>query len=333
MVNELALAWGGIIALGIILYVILDGFDLGIGIISIFFRATHHRDLAISTIIPVWDGNETWLVFGGAALYGAFPLAFSTIFPAIYGPALAMVLALLLRGVSFEFHLKAVKTKRFWDWLFFLGSLIATIAQGLILGEFVKGFTLKDGIGSGLTYDWINPFGMTCAVALIFGYVLLGSNWLIAKTTGEMQNICFKISNAAQYIIVFFAVVVSVWSPFLDPAIKQRWFNPENMLYLAILPLITAGLAFLHWRALKQRREFAPFWLSVGIFVCCYIGFIISCYPYIVPRHITYLEAAAPRSSLLFMLVGACIMLPILLYYTYYSYKIFRGKVTEKIEY
>lgn len=330
--DVLPLIWIGIIAFGIIMYVILDGFDLGIGILSIFFDE-NDRDLMVSAILPVWDGNETWLVFGGAALYGAFPTAFSIILPAVYIPLLMMVLALLFRGAAFEFRLKAIKSKSFWDICFFSGSLVATIAQGLILGTFVNGFQLDYDYSALVFHQWFNLFGIGCAIALIFGYVLLGSNRLIAKTTGHLQKECFKISRTIQYLILLAVIMVSVWSPFLAYQIKERWFNPQYMAYLAILPFITVIAIGVHWYALRKRYEYVPFWASIVIFLMCYIGFIISCYPYIVPRYITYIQAAANRTSLLFMLIGACVMMPPLLFYTYYSYRIFKGKVTEKIGY
>lgn len=329
----LALAWAGIIAFGIIMYIILDGFDLGIGMLFAFFRSEHEKDLMVSTILPVWDGNETWLVFGGAALYGAFPLAFSTILPILYLPILMMVMALLFRGVAFEFRLKAIKSKFFWDGCFFVGSLFATLAQGLVLGAFVQGFIFSDSAATASTYQWFNPFAIACAIALVFGYILLGSNRLIVKTTGDLQKKCFAISSKLQYLMLIFLIAVSVWSPYLDPAIRQRWFDENNMPYLAVLPFLSVLFLIGHWYGIKNKKEHLPFWCSIGVFITCYIGFIISCYPYIVPRHITYIQAAADRSSLLFMLIGACIMLPLLLYYTYYSYKIFKGKVTEKIGY
>jgi cytochrome d ubiquinol oxidase subunit II len=329
----LALAWCGIIAFGIILYVLLGGFDIGIGIMSIFIRDENERDIMISTILPVWDGNQTWLVFGGAALYGAFPLAFSTVLPILYLPLLVMVVSLLFRGIAFEFRLKAIKTKGIWDTCFFLGSLFATIAQGLILGTFVQGFTIATLYGIHDTYQWLNPFGAICALGLIAGYVLLGANYLIIKTVGSLQEKCFRIASIVQYFILVGFIAVSLWSPFLDPAIMQRWFNPQNMPFLAILPIATIALFYLHWRALRKKQEHQPFWCAIGMFIMCYFGFIISIYPYIVPRKLTYIEAAADESSLLFMLVGACIMLPPLLYYTYHSYKIFSGKVTQKLGY
>ncbi len=331
--NTLALIWSGIIAFGIILYVILDGFDLGIGIAFPFFQDEQDRDIMISTILPVWDGNETWLVFGGAALYGAFPFAFSTILPAIYIPIFMMVIALLFRGAALEFRFKSAKHKFFWDFCIFFGSLIATFTQGLILGTYVQGFNLSVDSVVLHAHQWLNPFGIACGVALIFGYLLLGVNHLIIKTVGKLQNKCFMISSKVQYVILFFAILVSIWSPFLDPAISQRWFNPHYMPFLALLPFLTIIFLVIHQHALKKRYEYLPFWSSIGVFLMCYIGFIISSYPYIVPRHITYLQAAADPSTLLFMLIGAAIMLPPLLFYTYYSYHIFKGKVTKTLGY
>lgn len=323
--NLLALIWSGIIAFGIIMYVILGGFDLGISMLTVFFKDEKKRDALVSAVLPVWDGNQTWLVFGAAALYGAFPLAFSTILPMLYTPIFLMVIALLFRGVSFEFRLKAVKTKRFWEWCLFAGALVATVSQGLILGAFVKGF-------SGDFFIW-NSFGASCALFLVFGYILLGLDFLIIKTTGEIQEKTYAIASKVQYIILVGMMIASLWSPFLDPAIMARWFDLKNIPYLALLPVAATVLFLLHRRAIQKRQERMPFICAIGLFIACYIGFIISSYPYIVPRILTYDAASSDHSSLLFMLVGACIMLPPLLYYTYYSYKIFRGKITQSIGY
>jgi cytochrome d ubiquinol oxidase subunit II len=315
--------WLALIGFGIIMYVILDGFDLGVGILSFFMPKEQDRDLMISTIMPVWDGNETWLVFGAAALYGAFPDAFSTLLPKFYVPIFIMLCSLLLRGVSFEFLHREKKTKRLWELAFFVGSLIATFIQGVILGTFVGGFN-PDTV---VHYAWLTPFSFTCGAALVFGYVLLGSNWLIMKTEDSLQQTCFKVSKIALIVIALFAFVISVWTPWLDPAIKERWFNPEWMFYLAILPLAGLVAVFLHWQALEKKREAWPFFLSVAIFLLCYLGFAISSWPYIVPRYMTFVEAAAPDGSLIFMTIGAVVMLPLLLFYTFHSYRVFHGKV------
>lgn len=238
--NLLALAWSGIIAFGIIMYVLLGGFDLGIGILSLFIHNKDDRDVMVSTILPVWDGNQTWLVFGGAALYGAFPAAFSAILPVMYIPIFIMVIALLFRGISFEFRLKAIKTKHIWDICFSLGSLTAIAAQGIILGTFIQGFS-----SSPLTSDstilpiWFHAFNIICVFGLICGYALLGADYLIIKTTGELQNKCYTMAKKLQYIIIAGFIAVSIWSPYLDPSIKERWFNPHYMPFLAILPGLT----------------------------------------------------------------------------------------------
>lgn len=331
--NLLALSWAGIIAFGVVLYVILDGFDLGIGILSIFIKNEADRDIMISSILPVWDGNETWLVFGTAALYGAFPLAFSEMLPAFYLPFIIMVVALLFRGVAFEFRLKANKSKFLWENAFYLGSIVTTIVQGFILGTFVQGFNFSPLQQELYPYVWFNKFGVFCAVALIFGYMLLASNWLIIKTEGALQEKFYKISSMLQYFMVLFAVIVSIITPLVDPAIAEIWFDPQKMPYLSILPMTTILFFFLHWYGLKKHIERLPFWSCIGVFATCYIGFIISVYPYIVPRRITYLEAAANDKTLGFMLIGAVIMLPILLFYTYYAYHLFKGKITQHLEY
>ncbi len=331
----LAAIWIGIIAFGIIMYVILDGFDLGVGILAPFFPPAE-KDLMISTILPVWDGNETWLVLGGAVLYGAFPLAFSILLPTLYLPILLMVLALLFRGVSFEFRLKADTSKQFWDIMFVVGSVVATLMQGIMLGAFVQGFHLTGTDIQTMVippYIWLTPFTLSCGVALIFGYALLASTWLVSKTVGALQQRCYKTARVCLWFIAFFALALSAWSPFIDPHIWSRWFNESLVGYLAVLPILSVIFWLFLWKALRSEHEYSPFWLTVGIFMCCYAGFIVSSYPYLVPRSIPFWVAAAPRKSLEFMLVGAIIMLPVLLFYTYHSYRIFRGKVTDVIKY
>lgn len=327
--------WMLIVALGIILYVILDGFDLGVGILSPFFSSSE-RDLMISTILPVWDGNETWLVLGGAVLYGAFPLAFGVLFPILYLPALLMVVSLLFRGVSFEFRLKADTSKAFWDIMFAVGSVVATFMQGVMLGAFVQGFHLTSVDLSRMiipAYAWLTPFSLICGIALLFGYALLASVWLISKTKNHFQADFYKTAHICLWFVAVFAVIISAWSPFVDPNIKARWFNPSLMGYLAILPIMSIIFWLLAWKSLHSKHERSPFWFVIAVFMCCYIGFIISSWPYLIPHTVPYWKAAAPVKSLKFMLVGAAIMLPVLLYYTYHSYRIFRGKVTDVIKY
>jgi cytochrome d ubiquinol oxidase subunit II len=331
MQETLASAWVVIIGFCIIMYVLLDGFDLGIGILFPFFRNANDRNIMISTVLPVWDGNQTWLVLGGASLYGSFPKAFSLILPAMYLPIFMMVIALLLRGITFEFRLKAEGSLKLWDILFFLSSTVATLSQGLMLGTYIKGFTT--GPDNTLIYDLFTPFNITCAVSLLFGYALLGATWIIAKTEGELQKQMFKVARIALIAVVIFLFVISLWTPFIDSSIQQIWFNPKYIFKLAFLPVMTGVLILYFFYALHKRREYTLFWLTLGIFVCAYIGFAISTFPYIVPHLYTIWQMSAPPSSLLFMLFGALLLLPVLLGYTSYSYFVFRGKVTESIEY
>lgn len=328
----LAVAWFFIIGFCLLMYVLLDGFDLGVGILFPLFPQAD-RDIMISTILPIWDGNQTWLVLGGASLYGAFPLAFSLLLPALYLPIFIMILALLFRGITFEFRLKAKKSLWLWDSSFFLSSTLATFSQGLILGTFVKGFRFTTDTHI-LTYEQLfTPFNITCGISLIFGYVLLGASWMIAKTSDKLQAQFFPITKICLLIISIALVVISIWTPFIDDSILRIWFNPDYMYKLAILPFTTGCLILYFVYCLHKRYEYILFWLAIGIFFCSYAGFGISTWPYIVPHQVAFWQAAAPHSSLLFMLVGAMILLPILIAYTFYSYYIFRGKLKEALEY
>jgi cytochrome bd ubiquinol oxidase subunit II len=332
MAETLASAWVVIIGFCIIMYVLLDGFDLGVGILFPFFPDKHDRSIMVSSVLPVWDGNQTWLVLGAASLYGAFPKAFSLLLPALYFPIFMMVIALLLRGITFEFRLKAKKSLWFWDFIFFLSSSLTTFAQGLLLGSFVKGFEINtDGIT--LNYHLFTLFNVTCGIALLFGYALLGSTWIIAKTTGNLQERMFKIALICLCMVSSFLLLISAWSPFIDNHIAEIWFNPNYFFKLAILPITTGIVILYSLRCIQKRREYVLFWLSISIFLCAYIGFGISSWPYLIPHIMTFWQAAAPASSLLFMLFGALLLLPVLVGYTSYSYYIFRGKITEAIGY
>lgn len=320
---DLPLIWAGILSFVVIMYVILDGFDLGIGILFPWMQSGEQRDIMMSTVVPVWDGNETWLVLGGACLYGAFPLAYSTLLPTLYMPLTIMLAALIFRGVAFEFRFKAERSRFLWDIAFSGGSTLAAFCQGLVLGTFVTGYSAL-----GEPYVWLTPFSAMTGIAVVAGYALLGSTWLIAKTTGELQDKMYQYAKGLLLIVAFFMAVVSIWTPLSHARIWERWFTVPNFFYLLPLPLLT-GIAFLwNWIAIKKRRERLPFALSVSLFIFAYIGFCISDWPYIIPHQVTITEAAAPTSSLKFMLVGVCILLPVLLAYTYYSYHVFKGKVS-----
>jgi cytochrome d ubiquinol oxidase subunit II len=323
----LILTWAAIISFVILMYVLLDGFDLGIGILFPFIKDPHQRDIMFSTITPVWDGNETWLVMGAAALYAAFPVAYSTLLPLLYMPLLIMLAALIFRGISFEFRFKTKRMRYIWDISFSAGSIIAAFTQGLLLGTFVRGYGHVFPIVAS-DYNWFTPFSIMTGIAVVAGYALLGATWLIIKTTGELQTKMYGYAKFLLAAVAFFLVVVSIWTPYMERIIYARWFSIPNIFYLAPLPILTGIIILYNFYALHRRYEFLPFWLSIGLFLLAYIGFCISDMPYIIPHALTIWDAASAPSSLIFTLVGVAILLPILIVYTIYSYYVFRGKVT-----
>ena len=319
--------WTFILGFGVFMYVLLDGFDLGVGIL---FRAAPDdaaRDLMVNSVAPVWDGNETWLVLGGIALLAAFPVAFAVIVPALYFPVLAMLMALIFRGVAFEFRVKAEKSRRFWNSAFHYGSLLATIAQGVMLGAFVTGFTVRDGQFAGTLLDWATPFSLLTAVGLLCGYALLGATWLILKTEGALQLWARNQARWLTLAVLGVMVAVSLWSPFLHPRIVERWFSWPNIALLSPVPLVTASLAFLLWRGIEKGWETVPFAAAIGLFTMGYVGLAISLWPNIVPHEISLWDAAAAPRAQAFLLVGTLFLIPVILTYTAWSYWVFRGKV------
>lgn len=325
---DLAHVWAVILALAVFMYVLLDGFDLGVGILFPFVDDDADRDLMMNSVAPIWDGNETWLVLGGGGLLAAFPLAYAIIMPALYFPVLCMLIALIFRGVAFEFRFKARPHRRWvWNYSFAIGSLVATFSQGLILGGFLQGFKVEGRHFVGGAFDWLTPFSVFVGIALICGYALLGAGWLIIKTEGELQERFYRYAKPLLAIVLVFIVAVSLWTPFRYPEITERWFGWPNMLYLSPVPILTAIFAALLIRALIKRQEILPFVLTLALFLLCYIGLGVSLWPYAVPPSITIWEAASAPSSLIFLLIGTLIMLPIILSYTGYSYFVFRGKV------
>ncbi len=331
---DLPLICALIIAFAIFAYVVLDGFDLGIGILYPLAVDDNERDTMMNSVAPVWDGNETWLVLGGGGLLAAFPLAYATLLPALYGPIIAMLLGLIFRGVAFEFRYKASPVRRWiWDYSFFAGSLVATLCQGLALGAFLQGIKIEGRGYAGGWFDWLTPFSVTTAVAMVAGYALLGATWLVWKTEGEIQQANRLRADLLASIVLTFIGVVSLWSPFLHPDIHVRWLSWPNTPLLAPIPLLVIGVFLALWRALKSGPDGRPFLLSLALFALSYFGLAISTLPFVVPRHLTIWDAAAPRDSLAFLLVGAAVLLPIVLAYTGYAYWVFRGKVTGREDY
>ena len=324
---DLASIWAFLIAFAVLAYVALDGFDLGIGILFPFFEDPRHRDDMMNSVAPVWDGNETWLILGGGGLFAAFPLAYAIVLPALYVPLIAMLLGLVFRGVAFEVRVRSPRSRLIWDWGFAGGSYLAAVCQGIALGAFIQGFSVEGRAYSGGLLDWLTPFSVLTGVALPVGYALLGVTWLILKTSGDLQARCFKMVRPLSAAVVGMIGIVSVWTPFLDQRIAERWFSWPNMVALSPVPILVACTAAGLWWSVKYRRELSPFVLSLTLFVLSYVGLGISLYPYVVPRGISIWEAAAPESSLSFLLVGAVVLLPLIIGYTSYAYWIFRGKV------
>ena len=330
---DLAVLWAFIIAFAVIAYVILDGFDLGTGILFPLLGRHENRDTAMNTVAPIWDGNETWLVLGGGGLFAVFPLAYAIIMPAIYAPVIAMLLALIFRGVAFEFRFKTVRGRWMWDVSFFVGSIVAAFSQGVALGTLVQGIDIDGRAYAGGWFDWLTPFSLMTGVAVVVGYALLGATWLVMKTEGELHDIARRYAWISAVGTMVLIGVVSLWMPFMEDQFYLRWFTFPQIFYVAPVPILVALATFSLFQSLATGKEIRPFLSALAIFVLSFAGLGITFYPDIIPPHVTIWEAAAPESSLMFLLVGATVLIPLILAYTGYSYWVFRGKVREGEEY
>lgn len=334
MTFDLPLIWAILIAVAILAYLLLDGFDLGVGILFPLLKTKQDREQAMSSIAPFWDGNETWLILGGGGLFAVFPLAYSLILPALYIPIMAMLFGLIFRGVAFEFRWQDIRWQKHWDISFCGGSLVAAFAQGVILGALVQGINVSGRTYAGGTLDWLTPFSLTCGGALVVAYVLLGAAWLILKTEDALRQQAYRLACFAGVGMAFFIVVVSVWTPTLNEKFLVRWVSPPSVYYVMIVPALTLALFVGLGRSLiKKHNDLLPFIFAQGLFLACYIGLGISLFPLIVPPDITIWQAAAPQKSLEFLLIGTVFLLPMILAYTAYSYWIFRGKIRQNESY
>ena len=326
--TPMTLVWAGIILFAVYAYVVMDGFDLGLGLLFVAFPEREDRDVLMNSVAPVWDGNETWLILGGGGLFAAFPLAYAVLMPALYGPIIAMLLGLIFRGVAFEYRWRTRRARWVWDVAFIGGSLVATFAQGSILGAIIQGVEVDGREFSGGSWDWLTPFSVLTGFAVVSGYLLLGATWLTMKTTDEIQTRARSLSWAFGITTLGFIGAVSLATPFVDAAYRARWFTFPNVLLTVPVPITLAALAFLMFRSLRlHHHEYRPFVLTLAVFALCFVGLAVSLFPYIVPPSITLQAAASPPSSQLFMLVGTVIALPLILGYTAYAYWIFRGKI------
>ncbi|KXU31238.1 ubiquinol oxidase subunit II [Sphingobium sp. 22B] len=328
MIN-LTIVWAGIIAFAVAAYVVMDGFDLGIGILFPRFAVGRDRDMAMNSIAPVWDGNETWLVMGGGGLLAAFPLAYAIVLPALYAPLIAMLLGLVFRGVAFEFRWRDPAHRRFWDFSFSAGSIVATLAQGITLGALLQGITVEGRAYAGGWWEWLSPFSIATGVSLLIGYALLGACWLIWKTEGPLHDQARRIAKPLLPALLVAIAVVSAWTPFLEGQYYRRWFEWPGVLASAQMPLLVAVTGFLAWRAILKGRDWTPFFLTLALFGLSMIGLAISIWPDVIPGRVSIWEAAAPERSQVFMLIGAAVLVPVILAYTVWAYWVFRGKVDE----
>ena len=327
MIIDLPFIWAALIAFAILAYVILDGFDLGVGVLFPLIRDPKDRDLAMNTVSPVWDGNETWLVLGGGGLFAVFPLAYATVLPALYAPLIAMLIGLIFRGVSFEFRWRTKRGKFLWDIGFAGGSLLGIVAQGITLGALVQGIHIENRAYAGGWWDWLTPFSVTTGIALTVGYMLLGATWLVMKTEGELRRQADDYARRTAIGTMVLIAVVSIATPNLNPEYLHRWLAWPTAIFSIIVPALVLLCVWSIYNGLNNQRDTQPFLSALGLFVLCFAGIGISFYPYIVPPGITIWDAAAPDDSLAFLLVGAAVLIPIILAYTAYAYWVFRGKV------
>lgn len=332
----LPIAWACIAAFTVLAYIVLDGFDLGLGILFVAERQRHDRDVMVNTVAPVWDGNETWLVLGGACLYGVFPVAYGTLLPALYPPIIAMLLALIFRGVAFEFRFKAhtQRERSLWDSSFLAGSTVAAAMQGVILGALIQGIKVDHNQYAGGWFDWLTGFSLFCGGAVVIGYALLGACWLVWRTEGDLQARARRYAKPLAILVIAMIIVVSLWTPELQRQYLRHWYVWPRMLYVAPVPLLVAGLVVLFWRSITDEAvHLTPLVCVLGWFFLCFTGLGISIWPWIVPPSINIWQASSPPSSQLFLLAGAVILIPVVLAYTGYAYWVFRGKIGHETHY
>ena len=314
---DLPLIWAIIIAFGLMMYVVMDGFDLGIGILFPFVRDRTDRDTMVNTVAPVWDGNETWLVLGGAGLFAAFPMAYAALLSALYLPLALMLVGLIWRGVAFEFRFKADEAHRpFWDKAFTGGSYLATFCQGLALGAFIDGFAMTDGAFAGGVLDWLTPFSVFTGAGMLVAYALLGSTWLVMKTEGPLQSRMIALARPITWLLLAVIGAVSLWTPIAHPSIAARWFVLPDILFFIPVPGLVLLTSWQLKRLLRRGSHAGPFMAALFLLFLGYSGLAISLWPNIIPPGISIWQAAAPPQSMGFALVGALLIIPVILAYT-----------------
>jgi cytochrome d ubiquinol oxidase subunit II len=325
----LPVIWAGLIGFAVVMYVILDGFDLGIGLLFPTAETERERDRMMNTVAPFWVGNETWLVLGGAGLWVAFPQAYAVIMPAFYLPVILMLLGLIFRGVAFEFRWVAETSRGWWNVAFTAGSALAGFCQGVILGGMIEGIRVENGSFAGGSFDWLTPFALLCGLGVLVGYALLGATWLVMKTDG---GVAARARQQAKWLLIgvlVFMAIVSLWTPLMSERIAARWFSLPNILYLWPVPIVTALTAYFAWRWLENGRDIPPFIAAIVLFLLGYLGLVISAFPYLVPYRLTIWDTAASPSSQTFVLIGTIPLVPLIIGYVVFVYWLFRGKLRE----
>lgn len=319
--------WAFIIAFAVFMYIVMDGFDLGLGMLFPFFPKKTDRNVIMNSVAPVWDGNETWLVLGGGGLFAAFPLAYAIVMPAIYTPIIAMLIGLIFRGVAFEFRWRSKRERNLWDIAFAGGSLLAALSQGIALGAILQGINVSGRHYSGGWWDWLTPFSLLTGAAVVAGYGLLGATWLVMKTDGRLRKEAYRFSRHLLIATLIGICAVSLATPFLSIKYWQRWFEWPSILFTSPIPIAVAAITIFLLKALADQRDYRPFFLSLGLFALSFAGLGVSMWPYIVPQSITIWQAASPENSQIFMLFGVAVLIPLILGYTGWAYYVFRGKV------
>ncbi|MDX9686340.1 cytochrome d ubiquinol oxidase subunit II [Halopseudomonas formosensis] len=322
---DLTIIWAIIIAFGIMMYVLMDGFDLGVGILFPFAPDEDARDVMMNSVAPVWDGNETWLILGGAGLLAAFPLVYSVLLPALYIGVFLMLAGLIFRGVAFEFRFKAERSRNLWNWAFAGGSMVAAFAQGAVVGAYIEGFNTVDGRYVGGPLDWLSPFTVLTGLGLVAGYALLGSTWLVLKTEGYIQQWVRRLAPWLLLVVLGVFAAVSVWTPLVDPSAFERWFSVLRLIW--IFPALALLSAWLVWRGVRRQHHATPFMATMAMFAFTYFGLLVTKWPYVVPPNYTLWDAASAPGSQLFLLIGVLFVIPVILAYTAWTYWVFRGKV------
>ncbi len=330
MIEVLPIVWAGILVLELALYVLLDGADLGIGVLSVFAKSEEQRSTMIKSIGPVWDANETWLVIAGGTLFGAFPLAYAVVLNALQIPVMLLVFGLIFRAASFEFREHA-QNKRLWSWVFSIGSFLAIVSQGFILGGLLGGIKIQNGDFAGGPLDWLTPLSLLLGVGVVAGYTMLGYSFLIKKTRGNLEMQSYHQLLFSAFISLFVSAAIVIVLPLASPFVLLVWSNPlSQKILIGLLFCVFISFCMLIQSVLQKRNDYEPYFWSIAIFLFGFAALLFASYPYIIPPSVTIFEAASSKSTQQFMLFGMGILVPVVLFYNIYVHSLFEGKVDDE---